>query len=74
MPKIMYNSDSFWEVAMFETSQRHLCSPDIFQEKMSTLMQNLEFVKTYVDDLLVISARTFQDHVQKLVDSFKITF
>jgi hypothetical protein len=31
------------------------CSPDIFQEKMSDLMQDLNFVRTYLDELLVIS-------------------
>ena len=28
-------------------------SPDIFQSKMSVLMLSLEFVRTYLDDLLV---------------------
>jgi hypothetical protein len=28
------------------------CSPDIFQEKMSDSMQHLNFVRTYLDDLL----------------------
>jgi hypothetical protein len=28
-------------------------SPDIFQEKMSTLMAGLDFVCTYLDDVLV---------------------
>ena len=31
------------------------CSPDIFQAKMSELMATLEFVRTYLDDLLCIS-------------------
>ena len=30
-------------------------SPDVFQEKMSELMDGLEFVRTYLDDLLIIS-------------------
>ena len=30
-------------------------SPDIFQEKMSDLMATLEFVRTYLDDLLIIT-------------------
>jgi hypothetical protein len=42
------------------------CSPDIFQEKMSDLMQDLKFVRTYLDDLLVISRSTFEDHLEKL--------
>jgi hypothetical protein len=42
------------------------CSPYIFQEKMSDLMQHLNFVRTYLDDLLVISCSTFEDHLEKL--------
>ena len=44
-----------------------LCnSPDIFQEKMSTLMQDLEFVRAYIDDLLVITKGSLDDHLEKL--------
>ena len=33
-----------------------LCnSPDIFQEKMSELMAGLHFVRTYIDDMLIIT-------------------
>ena len=36
-----------------------LCnSPDIFQEKMSTLMQDLEYVRAYIDDLLILTSST----------------
>ncbi len=42
------------------------CSPDIFQSKMSSLFAELEFVQAYIDDLLVISKGTFEDHLQKL--------
>ncbi len=41
-------------------------SPDIFQEKMSDLMEGLEFVRTYIDDLLCITKGSFQDHLNKL--------
>ena len=41
-------------------------SPDIFQEKMSTLMQDLEYVRAYIDDLLVITSGSWQDHLDKL--------
>ena len=42
-------------------------SPDIFQEKMSGLMSTLEFVRTYLDDLLIISQDdTFEEHLMKL--------
>ena len=44
-----------------------LCnSPDIFQEKMSSLMAGLEFVRAYIDDLLIISKTTWDDHLTKL--------
>ena len=42
------------------------CAPDIFQEKMSTLMETLEYVKTYIDDLLIITKSDFDDHLAKL--------
>ena len=41
-------------------------SPDIFQEKMSNLMTGLEFVHTYLDDLMIISNSTFGDHLLQL--------
>jgi hypothetical protein len=40
-------------------------SPDIFQGKMLQLMMVLEYVKAYLDDLLVISKSTFIDHLEK---------
>ena len=44
-----------------------LCnSPDIFQEKMSELMEGLEFVRTYIDDLLCLTKGSFEDHLEKL--------
>ena len=41
-------------------------SPDIFQEKMSSLMESLEFVRLYIDDLLTITKSTYKDHLSKL--------
>jgi len=44
-----------------------LCnSPDIFQEKMSELMDGLEFVQTYIDDLLCLTKGAFSDHLKKV--------
>jgi hypothetical protein len=41
-----------------------LCtSPDIFQEKMSELMSDLEFVCCYIDDVLCISKGSWEDHL-----------
>ena len=44
-----------------------LCNaPDIFQERMSTLMEGLEFARAYIDDLLIISKNSFEDHLDHL--------
>ena len=46
-------------------------SPDLFQGKMSTLMQGLEFVKAYLDDVLVTTKASFKDHLTKLEVALK---
>ena len=44
-----------------------LCnSPDIFQECMFELFSDLEFVQAYIDDLLVMSCSTFEEHLEWL--------
>ena len=41
-------------------------SPDIFQAEMMKLMESLEYVRAYIDDLLCISRESFDDHLDKL--------
>ncbi len=41
-------------------------SPDIFQSKMLELMEDLEYVQAYLDDLLYISRSSLEDHLEKL--------
>ena len=41
-------------------------SPDIYQEKMSTLMDGLEFARTYLDDCLCLTSGIWEDHLEKL--------
>ena len=36
-------------------------SPDIFQEKMSDPMRTLEYVRMYIDDLLILTPGTYND-------------
>ena len=44
-----------------------LCnSPDIFQEMMNELFHGLEYVRAYIDDLLIISNSDFEDHLNKV--------
>ena len=40
-------------------------SPYIFQGKMLELMQSLEYVGAYLDDLLFISKLSLEDHLEK---------
>jgi hypothetical protein len=41
-------------------------SPDIFQGNMLELMESLEYVRAYLDDLLCISKLSLEDHLEKL--------
>jgi hypothetical protein len=41
-------------------------SPDIFQGKMSELMESLEYAQAYLDDLLCISKGSLEHHLKKL--------
>ena len=41
-------------------------SEDIFQAEMIDLMETLEYVRAYIDDLLCITRGTLEDHLDKL--------
>jgi hypothetical protein len=41
-------------------------SADIFQAEMMDLMESLEYVRAYIDNLLVITRGTLEDHLEKL--------
>jgi len=41
-------------------------SPGTFQEKIYSLMETLEYVKVYQDDLLTIKKSTYKDDLTKL--------
>jgi hypothetical protein len=45
--------------------------PIYFSRNMSDLMQPLDFVRTYLDDLLVISSGTLDDNLEKMEVVFK---
>jgi hypothetical protein len=40
--------------------------PDVFQNDMSKPVQDMEYVKTYLDDLLILTNISFKDHLLKL--------
>ncbi len=41
-------------------------SPDFFQSNMMELMESLEYVRAYIDDLLCISRNSLDNHLEKL--------
>eukprot|EP00957_Ditylum_brightwellii_P144523 11009260-Ditylum_brightwellii.AAC.1 len=41
-------------------------SPDVFEEKMGDLFADLENVRAYIDDLLVITKGNWEDHLDEL--------
>ena len=44
-----------------------LCnSPNIFQEKINQLFNILEYVRTYIDDLLITRSGNFEDFLNKI--------
>ena len=55
-----------WGKYIYKRLPMGLCnSPDVFQEKMSELMVGLEFVRAYLDDILIFS-KSFEDHLEHL--------
>ncbi len=46
-------------------------SPDIFQAKMMELMESIEHVQAYLDNLLCISRGSLEDHLDKLEEVLK---
>ena len=56
-----------WGKYEYQKLPMGLCnSPDIFQEKMNELFAGFEYVRTYIDDLLIISNGSYEDHLQKV--------
>ena len=47
------------------------CSTDIFQSEMSSLVSDLNYERAYLDDLLCLTSRTFEDHINKLTALLK---
>ena len=61
-----------WGKYEYQRLPMGLCnSPDIFQEYMGELLGDLEHVRAYIDDLLIISKGTYEDHLQKLDEVFE---
>jgi hypothetical protein len=54
------------QIQTFANGYQDRLDPDIFQNVMSKLVQDMEYVKTYLDDLLILTNSSFKDHLFKL--------
>ena len=56
-----------WGKYEYQKLPMGLCnSPDIFQERMSSLMQDLDYVRAYINDLLILTKSNWKDHLEKV--------
>lgn len=56
-----------WGKFEYQRLPMGLCnSPDIFQEKMSSLFADLEYCRAYIDDLLILSSGDWEQHLSHL--------
>ena len=56
-----------WEKYEYQKLPTGLCnSSDIFQEKMNDIFNGLDYVRTYIDDLLIINNNSLKNHIKKL--------
>ena len=46
-------------------------APDIFQDWLISLMDNLEFFKVYFKNYLVVTSRSFEEHLAKVEEVMK---
>jgi hypothetical protein len=56
-----------WGKYEYQRLPMGLCnSPDIFQEKMSVLLQGIDSVRVYIDDVLHVTKTTWKEHLTGL--------
>ena len=46
-------------------------SPDLFQERLSKLFADLQYMKVYLDDLLIFSNGSYEDHLAKVDEALR---
>jgi RNase H-like domain found in reverse transcriptase/Reverse transcriptase (RNA-dependent DNA polymerase)/Integrase zinc binding domain len=42
------------------------CGPDVFQAIVTDIFHDLEYVRSYIDDILITSSGSFEEHMHKL--------
>ena len=46
-------------------------APDIFQERMDDLVENLESVRVYLDDFLIVASGSLEEYLSKVKEVTK---
>jgi transposase InsO family protein len=60
-----------WGKYEYQRLPMGLCnSPDIFQEKMNDLLDGLDTVRVYIDDILHVTKGSWEDHLEGLEEVF----
>ena len=62
----MYHSTSLEKICISETSYGTVQLSGYISRKTNKLFNGLEYVGTNIDDLLIISNKSFKDHIKKL--------
>ena len=56
-----------WGKYEYQRLPQGICNgPDVFQEKMIELFDGMEYIRAYIDDLLILSTGDYADHLEKL--------
>jgi hypothetical protein len=56
-----------WRIYQYTVLPMGICNaPDIFQSIMSKLLGDLEWCHVYIDDILITSDGTYEDHLTKI--------
>ena len=60
----------FWEFK-YNSHPMGMCAlGDIFQDKVDELLGDIDGVKTYIDNILVLSKDSFENHIDQLIIIF----
>jgi hypothetical protein len=54
------------QIQMLTHGYQDCLVPDVFENIMSKLVQDMEYAKTYLDVLLILTNSSFKDHLLKL--------
>ena len=62
----MYNYSSVGKYRYKNLPMGVANSPDIFQQKINDLFRGFEFIRAYIDDILILTKGDWTDHIHKL--------